>query len=107
VFGLKKVHQYTYGRPLTVQSDHKRLEVIIKRPLHRAPKRLQRLLLRVLVYDVNLAYRCGKQMELADTLSRTCLPNMEPSPLQTEVDAINMAQGLPVASARLEDIRKH
>lgn len=107
VFGLEKFHQYTYGRPLTVQSDHKPLEVIYKKPLHRAPKRLQRLLLRLLVYDVTLVYRRGKQMELADTLSRAYLPYTDPSPLQTEVEAINMAQDLPVSAARLEDIRKH
>ena len=54
VFGLEKFHQYTYGRPVTVQSDHKPLEVIVKKPVYNAPKRLQRLLLRLLVYDVNL-----------------------------------------------------
>ena len=107
VFGLEKFHQYTYTRPLTVQSDHKPLEVITKKPMHKAPKRLQRLLLKLLVYDVNLVYRCGKQMELADTLSRAYLPNLDPSPLQTEVEAINMAQDLPVATARQEDIRNH
>ena len=48
-------------------------------------------------------------MKLADTLSRAYLPNIDPSPLQTEVEAINMAQDLPVAAARLdlEDIRNH
>ena len=50
VFGLEKFHQYTYGRPVTVQSDHKPLEVIVKKPVFKAPKRLQRLLLRLLVY---------------------------------------------------------
>ena len=107
VFGLEKFHQYTYGRPLTVQSDHKPLEVIYKKPLQRAPKRLQRLLLRLLLYDVTLVYRCGKQMELADTLSRAYLPYTDPSPLQSQVEAINMAQDLPVSAARLEDVRKH
>lgn len=107
VFGLEKFHQYTYGRPITIQSHHKPLEVITKKPLHKAPKRLQRLLLRVLVYDINLVYRRGNQMELADTLSRAYLPHEAPSPLQKEVEAVNMAQDLPVSADRLEDIRKH
>lgn len=106
-FSLEKFHQYKYGRPLTVQSDHKPLEVIYKKPLHRAPKRLQRLLLRLLVYDVTLVYRRGKQMELVDTLSRAYLPYTDLSPLQIEVEARNMAQDLPVSATRLEDIRKH
>ena len=74
VFGLEKFHQYTYGRSVTVQSDHKPLEVIVKKPVYKAPNRLQRLLLRLLVYDVNLLYRRGSQMELADTSSRAYPP---------------------------------
>ena len=64
VFGLEKFHQYTYGRKVTVQTDHKPLEAIVNKPLQMAPKRLQRLLLRFLVYDVILTYRCGRQMQL-------------------------------------------
>ena len=44
---LERFHTYTYGREVTVESDHKPLEVIFKKPLHRAPKRLQRMLMRV------------------------------------------------------------
>jgi len=35
-FGLGKFHQYTYGRKVTVQTDHKPLEAIVKKPLHMA-----------------------------------------------------------------------
>ncbi|PIK62480.1 hypothetical protein BSL78_00577 [Apostichopus japonicus] len=52
IFGLERFHEYTYGRKVTVQSDHKPLEMIAKKPLHRAPKRLQRMLLRLQKYDV-------------------------------------------------------
>ena len=37
VFGLETFHQYTYGRLVTVESDHKPLEVIANKPLHKAP----------------------------------------------------------------------
>ena len=60
VYGLKKFHQYIYGRPVTVQSDHKPLEVIVKKPVYKAPRRLQRLLLRLLVYNVNLLLYIGE-----------------------------------------------
>src|SRR4029434_9272691 len=33
VFAAKRFHQYVYGRPVTVQSDHKPLEVIVRKPL--------------------------------------------------------------------------
>ena len=37
VFGLTKFHQYTFGRKTIVFNDHKPLEAIVKKPLHRAP----------------------------------------------------------------------
>ena len=57
-----------------------------------APKRLQRLLLRLLVYDVILTYRCGRQMQLADTLSRAYLPLTDATPFEMEVQSVNMVQ---------------
>ena len=107
VFGLEKFHQYTYGRKVTVQTDHKPLEAIVKKPLHMAPKRLQRLLLRLLVYDVILTYRCGRQMQLADTLSRAYLPLTDATPFEMEVQSVNMVQDLPLAAARLDDVQAH
>ena len=47
VWGLERFHMYTYGRKVTVQSDHKPLEIISRKPLYKAPKRLQSLLLRM------------------------------------------------------------
>jgi len=37
-YGLEKFHTYTYGRQVTVESDHKPLERIVKKPLQQAPE---------------------------------------------------------------------
>ena len=37
IFGCKRFHQYLYGHKVTVQSDHKPLESIMKRHLSVAP----------------------------------------------------------------------
>ena len=79
----------------------------LKKPLHMAPKRLQRLLLRLLVYDVILTYRCGRQMQLADTFSRAYLPLTDATPFEIEVQSVNMVQDLPLAAARLDDVQAH
>ena len=63
VFACERFHQYTYGRDITVQSDHKPLEAITNKPLACAPPRLQR-------YNVKIVYVPGKQLPFADTLSR-------------------------------------
>ena len=119
VFGAEKFHQYTYGRKVHVESDHKPLETIHTKPLVSAPKRLQRILLRLQRYDLEIKYKPGKDMHLADTLSRAYLPNttsentaevmhVEPqlSATEVEVQHIKMSEYLPITKARLTEIQK-
>ena len=70
-FGLERFHQYTYGQHVTIQTDHKPLLGIVKRPLAELSPRLQRMRLRCLRYQYTLEYHPAKEMVLADTLSRT------------------------------------
>ena len=40
VFGCEQFHDNLYGqREITVESDHKPLEAILKKPIHQAPLR--------------------------------------------------------------------
>ena len=70
VFGAERHHQFTYGRRVMVESDHKPLETIFSKPLASAPKRLQKMLMRLQRYDLVIQYKKGREMYLADTLSR-------------------------------------
>lgn len=70
VFGCERFHTYVYGKNFTVESDHKPLEMIQHNPLTAAPPRLQRMLLRLQPYDMIIRYRPGKEILLADGLSR-------------------------------------
>ena len=74
MFCQKQVlHQYVYEKPkVSVQTDHKPLESILKKPLCKAPPRLKRLMLRLQPYDLDVHYGPGKYIYLADTLSRAC-----------------------------------
>ena len=57
VFACEKFDQYVYVREkVHVQSDHKPLEVTFKKPLVTAPKRLQRMLLRLQRYSLDVTY---------------------------------------------------
>ena len=47
VFGCERFNHYVYGRPVEVNSDHKPLVPITKKPLVKSLPRLQRLLLRL------------------------------------------------------------
>lgn len=103
VFSLQKFHQYTFGRHTTVHSDHKPLEAIVKKPLAKAPRRLQGMLLRVQQYDIEVIYCKGKEMHIADMLSRAYLPNDGCS--QAELEQVNMVSFLPIRPERLQQIR--
>ena len=69
-FGLEKFHTYIYGRHVLIENDHKLLEMIQHKPIHVAPPRLQRMLLCMQKYDFTIVYIPGKDMVLADCLSR-------------------------------------
>lgn len=70
VFGVERFEQYVHGRPVKIETDHKPLERIFEKSLTSAPKRLQRMMLRLQKYNLTVVYTKGSEMYLADTLSR-------------------------------------
>ncbi|XP_062601076.1 uncharacterized protein K02A2.6-like [Saccostrea cucullata] len=107
VFGLERFHQYTYGRLVHVESDHKPLESIVKKSLLAAPRRLQRMLLRLQQYEYTISYKPGKTMYLADTLSRAYLNETGTTSFERDLEIVNKVQYLPMTVVRLSEIRKH
>jgi transposase InsO family protein len=105
VFSMDKFRQYTYGQHTTVYSDHKPLEAILKKPLYKAPKRLQRMMIRLQDYDITVVYCKGKEMYLADTLSRAHPPTTAVTE-ETIFDQVNMVSFLPIREERLAKIRE-
>ena len=93
VFGCEKFYTYIYGRKVKVESDHKPLETIFKKPLIDCPMRLQKMLMRLQKFDLNVVYKKGKLLYIADTLSRAPLPNvLEPDDSARVVLIHNVAQ---------------
>ena len=72
---VEKFHNYMYGRPVEVITDHKSLEAIARKCLNSAPRRLQNLLLRAKKYDYTITYKPGRIIPVADTLSRALVYN--------------------------------
>ena len=106
VFGVERNHQFVYGRKIVLWSDHKPLETICKKPLVTAPKCLQRLLLRLQQYDVEIGYKPGPEMYLADTLSRAYLLTTGRSPAEEETEQIHAVDFLPISKAQLAEIQQ-
>lgn len=97
LYGLQKFHQYVYGKHVTVESDHKPLEHILNRSLHKAPPRIQRMMMLLLKYDYTVVYKPGDEMYISDALSRAYSTE---STTQIEddydINEIQMDQYLPV-----------
>jgi hypothetical protein len=70
-FAMDKFHTYVYGRNnVIVETDHKPLIAIVSKPLTSAPKRLQRMLLRLQRYTIQLVFKPSSEVVVADCLSR-------------------------------------
>ena len=89
VFALERLNHYTFGRTITVQSDHQPLQSIWKKSIVSTSPRLQRLLLRLALYDLNIEILRGKENVIADALSRVCLlQSTHPKTIDSNIDVI-------------------
>ena len=106
MFSCEKFDHFTFGRTVHVQSDHKPLESILKKPLYRAPKRLQAMMMRLQRYDLIISYVSGKLLYLADTLSRAFSPDGNTVSAQSNLERVCMIQSLPMTEHRILEIKK-
>lgn len=106
VYAPEKWHQFTYGRHVIVFSDHQPLASITRKPLDKAPRRLQGMLVRALNYDIEVKYQRGKEMYLADTLSRAYLPRANHEG-QEEFETINAVNYVAMTEKKIQEVRRH
>ena len=99
VFGCTRFHDYVYGlKEVQVETDHKPLEAILKKPLCQAPVRLQRMILQIQKYPLVVVYRPGKELVLADTLSRAPIQSTD---IQEEDVQVHTLNTLPISENKL------
>ena len=108
VFGIKKFHQYLYGRPFKLITDHKPLLAILgpkKSIPSLAAARLQRWAVLLSAYQYEIYFKSTKDHANADGLSRLPLPSTSELPtIATESVAIfNIAQieALPITASEI------
>ena len=102
-FACRKFHQYMYGRSVVIETGHKPLQAISTKPLSQVPLRLQKMILNVRGYDVEIRYIPGSKQVLADTLSWASEHN-DDSGADEEFKAINLV--LSVSEERYEEFQK-
>ncbi|XP_037929719.1 uncharacterized protein K02A2.6-like [Teleopsis dalmanni] len=104
VFAVKKFHNYIFGLPFTIESDHQPLREIfsIKKDLPSvAANRLQRYAVFLSMYDYSIKYKKGSQMGHADALSR--LPLQEDT--NEDDDSINIFNLIGDLPIKIDDIK--
>ena len=106
VFGIKKFHQYLYGRRFTLVTDHQPLTTIFgpKKALPTlAAARIQRWALLLSAYNYEVKYRSTMEHTNADALSRLPMKAQE-SRREDSTTTLNIRQIeiLPVSFKRLK-----
>ncbi len=102
--------QFVIGREITVETDHKPLEMILRKPRFAAPKRLQRMMMQLQKYNLKAVYKRGTELYIADTLSRSYLsaPNQVDEQEQQfirAVENVNMTKHLSISPERLQEFQ--
>ena len=77
-------------------------ESIFKKALNDAPPRLQRMLLKLSKYDLDVRYVPGKQQVISDCLSRAPLSDTEPVSHPEDVIGVNLVDELAFESSTLK-----
>lgn len=70
-FGLEDFHNFVFGYPIEIQTDHLPLVPMINKEIYKlGSKTLQRLRLKMLKYDITMVHVPGKLMYMSDMFSR-------------------------------------
>ena len=88
-----------------VETDHKPLESIVLKSLNSAPKRLQRMLLRLQKYNLQVRYKKGEKMFLADTLSRAYLPEIHTCDFSQQLESVDHMKTLALTEDHIAQIK--
>ena len=71
---MERLHNYVFGEPVRVQTDHKPLEVTWKKRIATASPRLKRLLLRLTRYEIQVEYNRLDRTRNATRVATTADP---------------------------------
>ena len=104
IWGMEKFHYFLYGKKFMLETDQKPLVLIYKKHLVEISPRIQRLIVRSFPYQpFDIQYRRGKEIPLADALSRVTPTPVEEDGIQLPIVAVNLiTSNIPVSSSEID-----
>ena len=104
IWGMEKFHYFLYGKQFTLETYQKPLVSIYKKHMVEISPRIQRLVVRSFPYQpFEVQYRRGKEIPLADTLSRVTPIPAEEDGIQLPIVAVNLiTSNIPVSSSEID-----
>ena len=110
VWSTNKFNQYILGRDVVhVETDHKSLIAVFSKPIHRSPKRLQRMLMALQSYYLDVQYKKGKLMWILDAMSRAyrnITESPRQQPLLCSLEETNHAESVSITPHRITEFRR-
>ncbi len=110
-WACERFSMYITGLRFSIETDHKPLISLLgTKDLDLLPLRIQRFRMRLMRFDYSIGYIPGKNLVLADTLSRAQLssqPSDTEDELSQETNAYvdSVLQAIPATEGRLEELR--
>jgi len=93
-----------------IESDHEPLKVVFNKPVHRSSKRLQRMLMALQNYSLDVQYKKGELMWISDALSRAYRNTTEfvqhDISLVCSIEEIDHSENLSIAPYRIAEFRR-
>ena len=107
VTGVEHFHQYLFGKQFTLYTDHIPIENLVLKPIIHTSPRVQRLMLHLSQYHINVQHKAGKHLLLSDCLSRLSNPasQEEDESLNLHVTSIESQDGESLPFLTLSNMR--
>ena len=109
-WACEKFSNYLIGTEFKLETDHKPLVPLLStKHLAELPARVQRFKIRLMRFDFSISHVAGKDLNIADTLSRAPVENISPSDtdFENETKAFMdvVMSNLPASQNRIELIK--
>ena len=103
LYACTKFDQYIFGRHVNAETDHQPLVTIMKKTIHNATPRIQKMILKLQRYNISLVYKRGKDLLIADALSRAYQDDNESD--SSNLDEYDIMHVEVLSNTRLEELK--